>query len=73
MDQNTLTTSFQAHVESALEGRSDRGNDVADLLNEGPGIFFDRYPGMYNDVWSTAALRGLPSALTRLATSLEPR
>jgi len=49
VDQNTLETSLQTHVESALEGRSDRGNDIADLLNEGPGIFFERYPEMHND------------------------
>ena len=41
------------------------------MLNEGSGIFFDRYPGMYNDVRGTTALRNLPSALSRLATSFE--
>ena len=35
--QNTLTTSLQAHAEWALEGRSDRGNEIANLLNKGPG------------------------------------
>ena len=72
MDQNTLETSLQTHVESALEGRSNQGNDIAGLLNERSGIFFDRCPCMYNGVWGTAALRDLPSALARLATSPEP-
>ena len=52
-----------------LGGRSGRGRDIADLLNEGPGAFFDRNPDMHNDVWSTTALHTLSSALARLATS----
>ena len=67
-----MMTSLQTDFECMLEGRSGRGHDIAGLLNEGPGTSFDRYPGMYNDVWNTTALRNLPSALAWPATSPEP-
>ena len=72
VDQKILTTSLLAHFECMLGDGSDRGGDIADLLNEGPGAFFDRNPDMHNDVWSTTALRTLSSALARLATSPDP-
>jgi len=35
-------------------------NEIANLLNEGAGIFYEIYTGMYNGIWSTAVLRNLP-------------
>ena len=50
VDQGTLTTSLWTYVECMLEDRTGRGHDLADLLNEGAGIFYDTHTGMYNGI-----------------------
>ena len=69
VDQVALMTSLQTHFECALDGRTDRGENIADLLGESIDIMD---PIKYHDLWCKTPLCHLPSTFAIHAHALDP-
>ena len=69
VDQVALMTSLQTHFKCALDGRTDRGNDIADLLGESIDIMD---PLKYHYLWCETLLCHLPSTFAIHAHALDP-
>ena len=68
VNQVALMTSLRTHFECVLAGRTDRGNGIADLLEDTIG-FMD--PLQYAVLWSETLLCYLPAELAIHARALE--
>ena len=69
VNQVALMTSLQTHFGCSLTGRTDRGDDIADLLEDAIDFMA---PLKYEDLWSETLLRYLPSELAIQARVLDP-
>jgi FKBP-type peptidyl-prolyl cis-trans isomerase len=69
VNQAALMTSLQTHFGCSLTGRTDRGDDIADLLEDAIDFMA---PLKYEDLWSETLLRHLPSELATQARVLDP-
>ena len=69
VNQVALMTSLQTHFGCSLTGRTDRGDDIADLLEDAIDFMA---PLKYEDLWSETLLRHLPSELATQARVLDP-